>query len=171
MPVSNASPLIYLARTNKLILLQQLFNQVQIPPEVKIETIDRGKAEKYSDAYVIEEALNEGWVKEHKLTHENAKKAKALMGMTGIDLGESQVIILAKQKKEKEVLIDQSNVRKVAKHLGLNPRGTIYVIVTATKNNLITKENAKETLAKLLNANFYLSARTYYEAVTVIERL
>lgn len=171
MTVSNASPLIYLARIGKLSLLQQLFNQVQIPPEVKIEAIDRGKAEKYSDAYVIEEALNEEWLKEHKLTHENSRKAKALMEMTGIDLGEAQVIILAKQKKEKEALIDQSYVRKVAKHLGLNPRGTIFVIITATKNNLITKENAKEMLVKLLNANFYLSAKIYHEALTAIERL
>lgn len=171
MPVSNATPLIYLARIGKLSLLQKIFNQVQIPPEVKIETIDQGKAEKYSDAYIIEEALNQGWLKEHKLTQENTKKAKALMEITGIDLGESQVIILAKQKKEKEVLIDQSDVRKVAKHLGLNPRGTIYVIITATKNNLITKEEAKQTLAKLLNANFYLSAKTYHEALKAIEKL
>lgn len=171
MTVSNASPLIYLARIGKLSLLQQSFNQVQIPPEVKIEAIDRGKAKKYSDAYVIEEALNEEWLKEHKLTPENSRKAKALTEMTGIDLGEAQVIILAKQKKEKEVLIDQSHVRKIAKHLGLNPRGTIFVIITATKNNLITKENAKEILAKLLNANFYLSAKIYHKALTAIERL
>jgi len=65
-----------LARIGKLSLLQKIFKQVQIPPEVKIEAIDQGKAEKYSDAYVIEEALNQGWLKEHKLTQENTKKPK-----------------------------------------------------------------------------------------------
>jgi len=171
LPVSNATPLIYLARIGKLTLLQKIYNEIQIPPEVKIEVINQGKAEKYSDAYVIEEALNQGWLKEHKLTQENNKKAKALMEITGIDLGESQVIILAKQKKEKEALIDQSDVRKIAKHLGLDPRGTIYILITATKNNLITKDEAKQTVAELLNANFYLSAKTYHEALEAIEKL
>lgn len=71
---------------------------MQIPAEVRLEVIDRGKAKKYSDAYVVEEALNEGWLKEHELTRENLRKAKALMEITGIDLGEAQVILLAKQK-------------------------------------------------------------------------
>jgi predicted nucleic acid-binding protein len=144
---------------------------VQIPPEVKTEVVDRGKAEKYSDAYVIEEALNEEWLKEHKLTLESSRKAKALMEMTGIDLGEAQVIMLAKQKEERKVLIDQSEVRKIAKYLGLNPRGTIFVIITATKKNLITKEDAKKMLIKLIDANFYLSAKIYHEVLTTIEKL
>lgn len=171
MPISNASPLIHLARTGKLHLLKEIFNSVQIPSEVKVETIDRGKAEKYSDAHVIDEALNQGWLKEHRLTDKNARKAHALMEMTGIDLGEAQVIILAKQKNEQEVLIDQSSVRKVARHMGLNPRGTIFVIITATKNNLITKEEAKQMLARLIDANFHLSAKIYSEALTTIEKL
>lgn len=144
---------------------------MQVTPEVKTEVVDRGKAERYSDAYVVEEALNERWLKEHKLTQENSRKAKTLMEMTGIDLGEAQVIFLAKQKGEKEVLIDQSNVRRVAKHLGLHPRGTIFVILSATRKNLITKDDAKEILARLIDANFYLSAKTYHEALKAIERL
>jgi predicted nucleic acid-binding protein len=171
LPVSNASPLIYLAKIGGLSLLQQLFTQVQIPSEVKIEVVDRGKAERYSDAYVIEEALDEGWLREHRLTRGNLRKAKALVEMTGLDLGEAQVIILAKQKEEREVLIDQSSVRKVARHLELNPRGTIFVIMTAVKNNLITKGSAKEMLVELIDANFYLSAKTYHKALTAIEKL
>jgi predicted nucleic acid-binding protein len=91
--------------------------------------------------------------------------------MTGIDLGEAQVIMLAKQKEERKVLIDQSEVRKIAKYLGLNPQGTIFVIITATKKNLITKEDAKEILVKLIDTNFYLSAKVYHEALITIEKL
>ena len=171
MPISNASPLIYLARLSKLRLLKEIYNQIQIPPEVKIETIDRGKAKKYPDAFTIEESFTEGWLIIHTLTDENIRKSKALMEMTGIDLGEAQVLMLAKQKNEREVLIDQSNVRKVAKYLGLLPRGTIFVILTAIKKNILTKENAKEILAKLIDVNFYLSAKTYRYALTAIEKL
>lgn len=171
MPVSNATPLIYLARLGKLHLLKDMFTQVQIPPEVKVETVDRGKTKGYSDAYVIEQALNDGWLISTPLTTENTKKSEALGQMTGIDIGEAQAIILTKQKKEKLVLIDQSNARQVARHLGLTPRGTIFIILTATKRKLITKEDAKQMLETLIEAKFYISAKIYRDALKAIEKL
>ena len=171
MLVSNATPLIYLARLGKLHLLKDIFTQVQIPSEVKIETIERGKTKGYSDAYVIEQALNDGWLISSPLTTENAKKSEALAQMTGIDIGEAQAIILTKQKNEKMVLIDQSNAREVARHLGLSPRGTIFIILTAIKRKLITKDTAKQMLATLIEINFYISANIYRDTLKTIEKL
>ena len=171
MPVSNATPLIYLARLGKLHLLRDMFTQVQIPPEVKIETVERGKTKGYSDAYVIEQALNDGWLISSPLTTENTKKSEALAQMTGIDIGEAQAIILTKQKNEKVVLIDQTNAREVTRHLGLSPRGTIFIILTAIKRKLITKDTAKQMLATLIEINFYISANIYRDALKTIEKL
>ena len=171
MPVSNATPLIYLARLGKLYLLKDIFTKIQIPPEVKIETVDRGKAKGYSDAYIIEQALNEGWLISNPLTTENIKKSEALAQMTGIDIGEAQAIILTKQKNEKLVLIDQSNARKVARHLGLSPRGTIFIILTTIRRKLITKEDAKQMLETLIEVNFYISAKIYGDTLKTIEKL
>jgi len=171
LPVSNASPLIYLARLGKLHLLKDLYGRVQIPSEVKMETIERGKAKGYPDAYVIEEALNHGWLITNALTNENAGKSNALAEMTGIDIGEAQAIILTKQKDEEEVLIDQSDAREVARQLGLSPRGTIFIILTATRRGLITKDIAKQMLAKLIEVNFYISAKIYRDTLNTIEKL
>jgi len=171
LPVSNATPLIYLARLGKLHLLKEIFTQVQIPLEVKIETLDRGKAKGYSDAYVIEQALNDGWLIASPLTAENAKKSEILAQMTGIDIGEAQAIILTKQKDEKLVLIDQSNAREVARHLGFTPQGTIFIILTAIKRELITKDAAKQMLERLIEINFYISANIYRDTLKAIEKL
>ena len=171
MPVSNATPLIYLARLGKLHLLKEAFNQIQIPPEVKMEAVDRGKIGGYPDAYVIEHALNEGWIVEDLLTRENMKKSEALAQMTGIDRGEAQSIILAKQKNEELILIDQSNAREAARQLGLSPRGTIFIILKATKRKMITKQEAKQMLAKLIEVNFHISAKIYRDALKAIEKL
>lgn len=171
MPVSNATPLIYLARLGKLYLLRDMFTQVQIPQEVKIEAVDRGKTKGYSDAYAIEQALNDGWLISTPLTAGNTKKSGALAQMTGIDIGEAQAIILTKQKTEKLVLIDQSNAREVARHIGLTPRGTIYIILTAIKRKLITKEDAKQMLGTLIEENFYISAKIYSDTLKTIEKL
>lgn len=170
MTVSNATPLIYMAKLGKLHLMKDIFTQIQIPPEVKIETVDRGKTKGSPDAYVIENALKEGWIAITLLTKENTKKSEALAQMTGIDIGEAQTIILTKQKNEKLVLIDQTNAREAARQLGLTPRGTIYIILTATKRKLITKEEAKQTLERLIEVNFYISAKIYRDALKTIEK-
>jgi len=171
LTVSNATPLIYLARLNKLQLLKEIFTQIQIPPEVKIETIDRGKEKGYPDAYAIEQAMSDGWLIQESLTQKTIEKSEALAHMMRIDIGEAQAIILAKQKNEKDILIDQTNARAVARNLGLNPRGTIFVILTALKRKLITKDNAKQMLDKLIEANFYISVDIYRDTLKTIEKL
>jgi len=171
LPVSNATPLIYLARLDKLHLLKDMFVHVEIPPEVKVEVVDRGKAKGYFDAYVIEQALNDGWLVLTPLSGENAKKAETLAQMTGIDVGEAETIMLAKQKDEKLVLTDQSGARQVARHVGLTPRGTIFIILTALRRKSVTKEEAKQMLDTLIEANFYISAKIYRDTLKAIEKL
>ena len=93
------------------------------------------------------------------------------MQITGIDKGEAQAIMLAKQKNEEIILIDQANAREVARQLRLKPRGTIFIILTATKRRMITRRDAKQMLGRLIEANFYISARIYRDALKAIERL
>lgn len=171
MPVSNATPLIYMARLGKLHLLKEIFTQIQIPLEVKIETVNRGKRKGYPDAYVIEQALNEGWIVTDSLTMEKMKKSEALAEMTGINIGEAQAIILSKQKGEELILIDQTNAREAARQLGLRPRGTIFIILTAAKRRLITKQEAEKILENLIEVNFYISAKIYRDSLKAIEKL
>jgi len=79
--------------------------------------------------------------------------------------------MLAKEKGEELVLIDQANAREVARQLGLTPRGTIFIILTAARRKLITKQDAKQMLSRLIEVNFYMSAKLYRDALKAIERL
>ena len=54
---SNATPLIYLAKANQLILLQTAVNQVIIPQSVYREVVIEGKRLGVKDAYRIENVL------------------------------------------------------------------------------------------------------------------
>ena len=71
MIASDASPLICLAKAEKLSLLRKLFGRVVIEEEVKREEIERGKEEGDPDALVIENAVREGWRSE-----ENRRRGK-----------------------------------------------------------------------------------------------
>ena len=61
--VSNVTPLIYLAKIGKIDLLRKVFKEVFIPEEVKVEAGDEGKKLGEKDAYIIEKAINDGWLR------------------------------------------------------------------------------------------------------------
>ena len=64
--VSNATPLIYLAKAKKLKILKEIYEIIIIPEQVKYEVVDKGKQLGEKDAYIIEKAIKEGWIKVHK---------------------------------------------------------------------------------------------------------
>ncbi len=60
--VSNATPLIYLAKADKLILLQRVIKNVLIPEAVFQEVVAEGKRLGEKDAFRVEKAIAEGWL-------------------------------------------------------------------------------------------------------------
>ena len=60
--ISNATPLIYLAKIDKLHLLRDLFEHVIIPEEVYKEVVITGLKYGYFDAQTVKSAIEEGWI-------------------------------------------------------------------------------------------------------------
>jgi len=156
MIVSNASPLIYLAKVGKLHLLKELFGKVLIEEEVKREVVDRGKEEGAADSIVIKESIQDGWI--------IVKRIRGKRKFKGIHLGEANTILLAKEL-DLEVLIDEEDAREVARAFGLKTRGTLYVLRKCREQEIISKKEAIEILANMLNEGFRLSAHLYTEFV------
>jgi predicted nucleic acid-binding protein len=50
MPIADASPLIYLAKTERLYLLKELYGLVQITPSVYREVVVKGEEKGFEDA-------------------------------------------------------------------------------------------------------------------------
>ena len=171
MVVSNATPLIYLAKIGRIQILKNIFQSIQVPNEVKIEVVDRGKEKRYPDAYVIEEAFNDGWITVGNLTKDNEKRASVLTEATGIDLGEAEAILLTRQKAEETILMDQAHARTVARQFGLKPRGTLYLILVSTRRGMLSKEDAKEDLSRLVEANFRINTKVYDAVSKIIDKL
>lgn len=155
--VSNATPLIYLAKAGKINLLKVVFGQVFIPEEVKVEVVDRGKLIGEKDAYVIESAIAEGWIK--------VSTANLVKTPITLDRGEQAALSLAKNKKFDVVLIDEVSARSAAKLMGLTPRGTLFVLLEALKRKTITLDELLETLDELISQGFRLKEEVYVELV------
>jgi len=161
--VSNATPLIYLANAGRLDLLRMIFGEIFIPEEVKIEVVDRGKRLGERDAYVIERAIDEGWLK--------VLSTQTMKTPIKLEPGEAAVLSLAKKLGLKEVLIDEVSGRMAAKLLDLIPRGTVFVLLRALKKEKIGLDNFLEILSQMIKEGFRLKEEVYVEAVREARRM
>ncbi len=155
--VSNATPLIYLAKIGKLELLRGIFTQVLIPEEVKEECVDRGKDLGQADAFTIEKAIEEGWIK--------VVKIDSLESPIKLEAGEIAAISLAVRKGVKEILIDEAPGRTAARLFGLKPRGTMFILLNALKVRELDLEEFLDAMARLAEHGFRLREEIYLEAI------
>jgi len=164
--VSNAGPLIHLAKTNLLHLLKDLYREVVIPNEVKIETVDRGVEKGFPDAIQIGDAINEGWIKveDTKLTQEFTKMAQ----IAGLKTAEAAVIYYA-YKNEGIALLDEDPARILARTLGIPIRGTLGIILESLKKGFLSRAEALKALEKLSEI-MYLGADLYRTVRDEIEK-
>ena len=155
--VSNATPLIYLAKIGRLDLLRKVFGEVFIPEEVKVEAVDRGKELGERDAYIIEKAINDGWLK--------VSKIQIIETPIKLEVGEVAALSLAKSLNINEVLMDEVSARTAARLLGLMPRGTVFILLKALEIKEINPDEFLEALKELVRQGFRLKEEVYLEVV------
>ncbi len=88
--ISDAGPLIALARVHRLDLLENLYGSVVIPPAVEDELrVDSGRP----GAKRLRRALNQGWLEVHRLS-DSADSSLSELNLV-LDAGEAEAIVLA----------------------------------------------------------------------------
>ncbi|MCK5152824.1 MAG: DUF3368 domain-containing protein [Spirochaetales bacterium] len=146
--VSDAGPLIGLAKTGYLYLLKEIFSEVLIPLAVYQElklTDDRPGSRSLNKA--VEQ---EKWIRVCKIDSLNSKLLLTL------DRGETEAIILAK-KRRNLILMDEIKGRKAAKKEGLAVIGTGRLLIAAKEKGLIL--NVTSVLNDLNNSGYRLSSK------------
>ena len=154
--VSNSTPLIYLAKIGRLGLLRDLFGEVLIPKEVYTEVVVKGKSLGLKDAYVVDAAVAKGWIK--------VVPADPVEMPIELDKGEEEALSLATKLKA-TVLIDEVSARSAARLLNLTPRGTLFVLLLALKEEKIVLDEFMQSLNELIDAGFRLKEEVYVQAI------
>jgi len=147
--VSNATPLIYLAKGNLLNVLKELFGEVYIPQEVYNETVVKGS--KYPDSKIIKSAT---WIQVKPVTLDLgltlAQKTKEKISLGRIHPGEIEAISLAIELNADRLIVDEGAAVKTAlvisKHFSFKPIGTGNVIDMALEQGIISDEDHKNFL-------------------------
>lgn len=125
--IVNATPVIALSLIAKLDLLNQLYNEVLMPPKVKEEILAGGVT-----GVGREELLNATWIKVTPL--EDSRRADLL---ADLDRGEAEVIALALEQNSDLVIIDERLARRHAQRMGLKVSGTVGVLLRAKQQGLV----------------------------------
>jgi len=155
--VSNSSPLIWLAKINRLPILKSLFVEVIIPEKVYIET----SSGQFADSILIKKAIDEGWI---KVSNEKNDEASALVEVSGIHQGEAEAILLAR-KLGVELVIDEREASATAQVFGVRSIGTVGVLLLALAEDHLTLNEFEECLDLLITSGFWLTVDVYKRAM------
>jgi len=154
---------------SKITLLKALFAEVLIPQEVYIEAVEKGLQSGFTDAKIIKECINEGWIKLSKLNFKDQSMLQKISEHAfEIHSGEAQAIVLANEMKLL-LLMDESAGRAFAEAWGLKVKGTIYVILSALRKGFISETEAKETVLKMVTKGFRLEPTLLARLIIEIE--
>jgi predicted nucleic acid-binding protein len=164
--IVNSSPLIYLGKLGLLSLLQQLFEQVLTVDTVREEVLDSSTSE-----YAVLHSAFSDWLVVSKVPK---NPLLTRLGEMGLHPGEVDALVLAyhtkEQKSDSVIVVDDLAARDVARTLGLKVTGTIGIILRATRNRLLTKNESRAKICSLVEeTSFRMSASLYSRVISDLE--
>ncbi len=156
--VSNAGPLIALAKIERFELLRALFSRIAIPQAVFDGVVVRGKGRAGADE--TQQALGD-WIEVWDAQNE----AMVRGFLTKLGRGESEAIALALEVEADLVLLDDYKARTTAEFMGLNITGTVGVLNEAYRRGFIAE--LKRILDELIDKGVRLSDKVYSEVLEI----
>ena len=149
--VSDASPLILFAKIGGLSLLKHLFSEIIIPIQVRDEVI------KYDDAAssLITSGIENGWIKVERV--ELSPEISNVGDKLGLHRGEMYALSLAIRLDIREFLADDKMARVAARMSGLRSIGCLGVVMRAYETEIITRNDAIESIQQLVKAGLWVS--------------
>ena len=79
--------------------------------------------------------------------------------LLGLDAGEMDVLLLAREQRPDWVLIDERLGRRVARAMGLPVKGTLGVLLAAVLAGLLSKTEGRDGLEQLAESEIRISSR------------
>jgi uncharacterized protein len=120
--VADASPLLFLAKIDRLPVLREVAPEVLIPAAVLREIV----AHDDPAAAMLHEA-SKSWLRAVEV--EDRRAVDLILADLG--LGEAEVIALAGERATTRVVMDDLDARRFARRVGLAPIGTLGLLLAA----------------------------------------
>ena len=160
MLVFDATPLIYLAKAEKLEKVEKLEQQRLIPERIYREVVEEAEGE--PDAERIQKA-----VENDILEIASTEVDEEMKSLSQADL---EVLKIA-EREEAVALMDEEYGRNLAAARDIETRGTAFIILRMQKKGLISEKEAKQTVDSMIDSGWYCSTDLYKEIMNKIEEL
>lgn len=152
--VSDTTPLISLMKIGHLELLEKYFGEVQIPAAVFNElTINPRFADE------AEEINKSPFIRVVKV--EDYKSVNLLRRVMGLDIGESEAIVLSDDIQADLLLMDEAKGRDVAGQMGIKVMGTIGLLIASYKNKSISADEIKKCIEILRSSGRHIGEKYF----------
>ena len=146
--ITNSGPLIALGKLSLLNLLEPLYKEVMLPARVYDEVIGRGTKQGYLDTVQAKLAVHRGYLLMRPVMLNDAG-----IDFLPLDPGEKAVLNLALENKADLVLMDDMLARKQARNLGFKVTGTLGIIVSAYRKNLLSLDELRIIFDTIIHRN------------------
>lgn len=170
MVACDSGPLIHLSRVGQIQLLRRLFDSVLIPSSVYRETVLEAKALRKPGVSAIERAIDEGWIKVIDMGPSEVDLVKKLAENESIEAEDAEVIFLA-QKHSTSLVTNDRWLIKIAVSLGIDALWTTTLILSAVKKKIVTKNQGRNVLRKLVLSGLHLRTDVYEAILSTLEEI
>lgn len=150
MIVADASPLIALAKIQRLGLLSDLYGEIVIGPVVKAETIDAGRAVRASGVEQIEAAVEDGRLRVVRLTATERGLMQRLTKRSRLHRGEAESLAIADSRRLL-LIVDDKEARSAAAATGVQHVGTAGVLLEAFLRKRLELDGLEAAVLDLSN--------------------
>mgnify|MGYP002760461879 FL=1 len=166
--VFDATPLIYLAKAERLDVIETLDEPRVVPEAVYREVVTTGVERGYDDARRIERAVEDGLVDTFAVDTDDSPVATRLARHPG--LSDADVAVLACADARGAVaVIDESAGRSAAAVEGVETRGTAYVALSAVKDGALTTAEGRDAIDTMIDHGWYVAPNVYTKIVGKLE--
>jgi len=161
LAVSDSGPIVHLFEVGELNSLR-IVRRLLIPPEVARE-LKKGEC--------AAELAKLDWIEERSLTGRAVDRAAGIARKWGLQLGEAETIALSLELGVGLIFTDDLEARAAAKGLGLEPHGSVGILLRAYRENILSADEAIAALRGLHSkSSLYITLDLVKRAVEAVRR-
>jgi len=168
MWVFDATPLIYLAKVDRLALVQQLDASCVIPERVYEEVVGTGLEQCYPDARRIERSVDA----DRSDIVSVATSALLTRLQDNSNLSDADVAVLACADAHDGVaVIAETYGRDVAAAEGITTRGTAYLVLKLASEGTLSVDDARTVIDAMIDEGWYCAPDVYAKIIQKLDSL
>ena len=168
MWVFDATPLIYLAKVDRLGLVEHIEGTCVSPQRVATEVVETGLEQGYTDARRIDRAVDDGTFE----TVEVDETPLFARLAENPNLSDADVAVLACAESHDGIAVmDEACGRDVATTEGITTRGTAFLVLQVATHGHVGPDEARTVIDAMVEEGWYCAPDVYAKLVQSIESI